>query len=219
MKEYINILKETNLFSGIAQDEIISMCNCLNCKCRSYQKSEKIIWEGDVINNIGIILSGSARSIKTEVSGKIIIVTIIKTGSYTGVLLAASRNRKSPVTVEAEEQVKLLTIPIDKIMTHCKQYCSNHNLLLRNYLDIVAEKSMVLHDRIDCLIRHSVREKILAYLLRISKEIGSNSFTIPLDRHAMGEYLNVERSALSRELSRMKTDGLIDYQKNKFSLL
>ena len=136
-----------------------------------------------------------------------------------GVLLAASCNRKSPVTVEATEQLKLLSISIDNIVTRCKHSCLYQDIFLRNYLDIVAEKSMVLHDRIDCLIRHSVREKILAYLTRISNEKNCNSFNISFDRHAMAEYLNVDRSALSRELSRMKKDGLIDFYKNKFSLL
>ena len=219
MKEYIEVLEQTSLFSGITKEDIEIMLKCLDARQIEYKRNEMIIWEGSIINDIGIILSGHARSIKTDASGKLIIVTLLGKGSYTGVLLAASRKRKSPVSVQIQDDISLLSIPIDKIVSQCSRSCSKHKLLLYNYLNIIAEKSMVLHDRIDCLVKHSVRDKVLAYLLRVSKENESRTFTIPLDRKAMAEYLNVERSALSRELSKMKKDGLIDFYKNGFKLL
>lgn len=216
MLEYKNVLKSSSLFRGIPQDKIITMCDCLNTKRKSFMKNEKIIWENSAVSNVNVVLSGKARSFKTEISGKTVIVTTIKEGEYIGVLLASSRNRKSPVNVEAIEEVLLLSIPVANIVCRCKNRCLYHDLLLTNYLDIVAEKSMVLHDRIDCLIRNSVREKVLAYLNHYNKEQNSNYVTVPLDRNGMAEYLNVERSALSRELSNMKKESLIDYKKNKF---
>ena len=83
----------------------------------------------------------------------------------------------------------------------------------------MAEKSLTLNDRIDCLVRRGVREKVQVYLLDMAKERGSPEFTIPLDREAMAGYLNVDRAALSRELSRMKAEGLIEYRKSFFRLL
>lgn len=219
MEKYIEVLEQTSLFSGISKKEIEEMLKCLNTKHLKYEKDEMIIWEGSVIDNIGIVLSGHARSIKTDASGKLVIVTLLEKGSYTGVLLSASLKRKSPVSVQAQDNLNLLSIPVDKIVSCCTCSCSKHKLLLYNYLDIIAEKSMVLHDRIDCLVKGTVRDKILTYLLRVAKENDSRTFTIPLDRNAMAEYLNVDRSALSRELSRMKKDGLIDYYKNGFKLL
>jgi len=89
---------------------------------------------------------------------------------------------------------------------------------LRNYINVVAEKGLELHERINCLLKPTVRDKILTFLRRTAKEQQSPSFTIAMDRNDMAEYLNVERSALSRELSRMKKEGLIDYQKNWFEM-
>ena len=83
---------------------------------------------------------------------------------------------------------------------------------------MVAEKSMVLHERIDCLIRHSVKEKVLAYLNRVAKEQRSYTIKLHLNRNELAQYLNVERSALSRELSRMMDDGIIEYKKNMFKI-
>ncbi len=134
-------------------------------------------------------------------------------------MLAASPDRKSTVFVQAADDVSALLIPYDNLLVRCKNACLKHEVLLRNYIAAVAEKGLVLHERISCLIRPTVRDKILTYLRQASREKQSRVFDIPLNRNAMAEYLNVERSALSRELSAMKRDGLIDYYKNSFRLI
>ena len=129
---------------------------------------------------------------------------------------SASSDHKSPVTVEARDDVLVLQSTFERVLTRCKKACPRHDQLLRNYINLVAEKGLVLHERIDCLLRPTIREKILTYLWRMSREQQKRTFTIPMNRNAMAEYLNVERSALSRELSYMKRDGVIDYHKNTF---
>ena len=148
-----------------------------------------------------------------------VIITLLKEGSEIGVILAASLHQKSPVSVEAVEDVTVLLIPFESVLARCEKSCPQHETLLRNYLHIIAEKGLILHERIDCLLKPTVREKIMAYLLRISHEQKSRILKTPLDRNAMAEYLNIDRSALSRELSRMRRDGLIDYHKSSFKLL
>ena len=111
-----------------------------------------------------------------------------------------------------------MKIPFERVFTQCEKACPGHAKFLRNYIRIVAEKGLLLHERMDCLLRPTVREKILSYLWRISREQKSKIFSLPINRNAMAEYLNVDRSALSRELSYMKRDGIIDYYKNTFRL-
>lgn len=219
MVRYIEILKKAPLFYGFDGDEIEKALQCMNATCIKYEKREMIIQEGSIINDIGILLSGHAQSIKQDTSGKISIITLLKPGSFIGILLAASTNRKSPVSVQAKEPVSVLFIPIKNFIFGYAKNCPKYNILLQNYIAAISEKALVLHDRNDCLIKPTVREKVLTYLKRAAKEKESNTFTIPLDRNGMAEYINVERSALSRELSRMKKDGLIDYYKNSFKLL
>ena len=110
-------------------------------------------------------------------------------------------------------------IPFDRLMARCPQNCSQHERLVRNYVGIVAQKGLLLHERIDCLLRPSVRGKIMAYLSRVSGEQGSDTILLPLDRSAMAEYLNVDRSALSSELSKLQGEGLLRFHKNHFELL
>lgn len=134
-----------------------------------------------------------------------------------GVLLAASRGRKSPVTVEALCSLAALFIPVRSILE--RSDCPHHPILLANLLDGLAEKALVLHDRNDCLIKPTIRAKVLTLLEREAEKALSRSFNIAMNRSAMAEYLDVDRSALSRELAWMKRDGIIDYDKNRFKLL
>lgn len=215
----IENLTRSGLFAGIMQNDIEEMLHCFSAVCKKYEKGEMVIWEGDTVNDVGIVLSGSARTTKTDISGKLVIVTLLNPGSYIGVLLAASHERKSPVSVQALESLSVLFIPVRNMLKLCNRLCLRHERLLQNLIDGVAEKALVLHDRNDCLIKPTIRDKILTYLMRIYNETGHKAFTIPFDREAMAEYLNVDRSALSRELSWMKKDGLIDFYKNNFKLL
>ncbi len=218
MIEHIEDLTQTALFQGIAPKEIIGLLDCIQARCVKYTKDEMIIEQGSKVHDFGIMLSGHGRSIKWDASDKLIIITLLQKNSEIGVLLAASPEHESPVSVQAQDDVSVLFIPYDRILARCGKACRKHERLLRNYIGIVAEKGLVLHERIDCLLKPTLRQKILTYLLRVSREQQDCTFSIPLNRNEMSEYLNIERSALSRELSHMKRDGLIDYYRNSFKL-
>lgn len=219
MIEIVKTLEKTSLFTGIEPDDIEAILGCLDTRLTEYCKNEMVLREGDKISDIGIVLSGHGRSIKEDIAGKTVIVTLLGKGSLIGVLLAASRERKSPVSVQAIDRLSVLFTSFDSMLRKCTKACPKHDRLLRNVLDGIAEKALVLHDRNDCLIKPTVREKVMTFLSRVAKEQKNRTFVIPFDRNAMAEYLNVERSALSRELSRMKKDGLIDFYKDNFKLL
>lgn len=218
MNDYLEDLAQLNLFSGIDPEGIAELLDCLQARRVQYASDEMILEEGSRVRKFGVVLSGHARSIKWDTSDRVIILTLLEKGSEIGVLLAAQPEKESPVSIQAQDNVSVLMIPYDRILASCARACPKHDRLLRNYISIVAEKGLVLHERIDCLLKPTVREKILTYLLYISREQKSDSFQIPLNRNAMSEYLNIERSALSRELSNMKRDGLIDYHLNSFTL-
>lgn len=211
-------LARSKLFTGIGEARLKELLPCLGATRRDYPAGATVIAEGEQVQDVGLVLSGHARSLKAVKNSPPLIISLQERGSFLGVLLAASRTRKSPLTVEAQDALSVLFFPAERLIFPCEKSCEDHALLLRNFLDSVAEMSLTLNDRIECLIRPSVREKITAYLSRVSKERGETQFSIPLDRSAMARYLNVERSALSRELSRMKSEGLIDYRKNVFCL-
>lgn len=219
MNEFINDLIHTDLFNGISPNALSHLLNCIDAKVIQYEKDDYIIEEGDYVYDFGIILSGKARSIKWYAENQQTIITLLKKNSEIGVLIAASIDHKSPVSVQAQSDVTVLFIPFSKIITRCSKGCLCHDKLLQNYINIVAQKGLILHERIDCLLKPSIREKVISYLFHLYSKNKCATFDIPLNRNEMAEYLNVERSALSRELSNMKKDGLIDYRKNNFTLL
>ncbi len=213
-----NDLAETAFFKGIRPEEIPEVLTCLGAKIAGYSNDALILEEGAGIKNFGILLRGRARAFKTDVTGHVILIALICKGGEIGALLSSSPDRESPVTVKADEASAVLWIPCESLIARCKNICPRHDRLLRNYIGVVAGKGLLLHDRIDCLLKPSVREKILTCLTRLSREQGSLEIKAPFDRAAMAEYLNVDRSALSRELSRMRRDGLLNFDKNCFWL-
>ncbi|KZE74521.1 MULTISPECIES: Crp/Fnr family transcriptional regulator [Paenibacillus] len=215
----LDSLCQSRLFSGISPNDIPQMLKCLSAKRKEYAKDEMVVREGDLVDDVGIILQGSAQSTKLSVTGKQIIVSLHYQGGYTAVLTAASRGRRCPMSVQAIEPLEVLFIPIKSILSRCTKFCMVHEQLLGNLFDSIAERALELHDRNDCLIMPTIRDKVLTYLTRVMRETGTETFTIPFDREAMAEYLDVDRSALSRELAWMKRDGLIDFYRNEFKLL
>lgn len=214
-----SVLERSGLFAGISPDRLPQLLGCLSARRESFPAGAFALREGQQMGDVGLVLSGHAASLKTGVHGEELILTLLEQGSFLGVLIAASREQKSPVAVVAKSPLSVIFFPACRLTAPCEKSCPEHALLIRNFLSSVAEKSLTLNDRIDCLVRRGVREKVVVYLRHIARQRGSREFTIPLSREAMAGYLNVERSALSRELSRMKADGLIDYRKNQFRLL
>jgi len=211
------------VFENIEAADLDHMLKCLEATVRHYKKGACIFREQESVDYFGIILEGTVEASKLEMSGKRLIISRPAKGSVFGDVLSLRPERKSPVTVTALERVSALLIPTTALLNPCRKHCESHNQLLRNLLHTVSEKYFELHDRFFCVTRSSVRDKVMYFLENASGVTASvrrgHTFSISYDRASLAEYLNVERSALSRELSAMKRDGLIDYYKNTFCLL
>lgn len=216
-------IPENLLFEGIDYPEQMKLLWCLNAQVRHYGKGECLLREQETLNQLGIILKGSAEASKLEVSGKRLIISRLKQGHIFGDVLSINIERKSPATVMALESVSALLIPISGLLNPCQKQCECHDKLIRNLLKSVSEKYFEMQDRLFCITRSTMREKIMYFLEGASESADSNCrdsiFSIPFDRAALAEYLNAERSALSRELSAMKREGIIDYHKNNFRII
>ncbi|MCL2071449.1 MAG: Crp/Fnr family transcriptional regulator [Oscillospiraceae bacterium] len=214
-------MERIGLFRKLNSSEIRKVCTCFGAYTRNYAKGKTVVREGDVLKQFGVVLGGQARAFKSDVSGKEFTVSVINEGGYIGLLLAGGSSscpRCSPVTVTASDRLTVLFLPLNKLLRQCSGNCSAHVKVLGNLIGGISEKAMLLYERIDCLIKPTIREKVSEYLSQQSKLAGGDSFTVAFDREGMADYLNTERSALSRELSKMKNDGLIDYRKSSFKI-
>lgn len=218
MLKNFSTIKKCPLFINIKEQDLGTMLNCLSARARTYEKSEFIFNEGESISKIGIVLSGSVNIIKEDFWGNRSIISQIESGDLFGESFTFSDTNKVPITAISNEKTDILFIDYTKIISTCSNACDFHTELIRNMLKILANKNIMLTQKIDHLTRHSTREKLLSYLSEQSRRFESSSFTIPFNRQELADYLSVDRSAMSNELCKMRDEGLISFDKSNFTL-
>lgn len=211
-------IEQCPLFQGMTIEEQQSILNCFKGKEKRYQKNEYIIHAGETIQYIFVVLSGAVNIIEDDYWGNRSIIDYLLPNQTFGISYAYANIHTYPISVIAKTNTKILCIDINKMFNPCSKHCIHHNQLIRNAVAILSEQNIVLINKIEHLSKRTTKEKILAFLSYSSKKAGSNSFDIPLNRQELADYLSVDRSALSNELSKLKRTKLIDYHKNHFTL-
>lgn len=219
MKKYFEILKKCSLFNGIEDKHLLAMLGCLGAKVIFYEKNETIIQEGDTAKYLGIVLKGTAQIVKVDYYGNRSIVTTIAPTQLFGESFACAEVESMPVSVVASEACEVMLIDCRRVTRSCSNACAFHSQIIFNLLKVVATKNLIFNQKIEVTSRRTTREKLMAYLLSQEKMHGSSSFHVPYDRQELADYLEVERSGLSAEISKMKKEGIIDNKKNWFQLL
>jgi len=218
MKKIISEVKGNPLFENIGEDEILYLLSCLTAKKNVYSKDNYILMAGNNITDIGIIISGSANIIKEDFWGNRAIISKISKGDMFGEALSCAGVSKSNVSVVACEKTEILFINYKKIIITCSKSCSFHNRLIENMIKILAEKDVMLTQKIEHLVKRTTREKLLSYLSSQAISHNSNSFEIPFNRQELADYLSVDRSAMSNELCKLRDEGVIEFRKSHFVL-
>ena len=213
-----NFLARTQLFSGIYPDEISSLLSCLHAREAAFKKGETIFHADSEIEEIGLILSGSVNMIVNLYWGSSRIFGHMNPGDIFGENYAAIEGKKLPGDLVAAQESRVLFLNLKQVYTTCRKSCPYHHQLIENLLRLSAQKNLMLSERMLHTSSRTIRDRVLSYLSAMARESGSSHFKIPFNRQQMADYLGVERSALSAELSKMKKEGLIAFQKNEFSL-
>lgn len=206
------------LFNGIPLQKISLIKEKLRAVEYTYGNGEIIIRQGASIENIGIVLSGEIEAAHYRSDGTYTIIATLGRCDVFADFLAADGAVHSPATVYAKGTCRVLLIPFNSLYSFFPGLEQEQRLLLLNLSKIYAEKYFELKDRLVCVSAPTIREKILSYLNLMSEKAQSNIFTIPFNREMLANYLSVDRSALSRELSKMKNEGIIEYYRNSFKL-
>lgn len=207
------------LFSGIREEQLPIMLECLGGYQKCYQKNEIIYLESHEVRNVGAILSGTVHMIKEDSEGYKTLFISMKAGELFGESFACGSHLDSQVSFLAAEPCTILFLPFYRVIHSCKMTCTFHHRLIENMVRMIGDKNVRLMNKIEITSKKTLREKILAYLRLQAKAQNCSPFTIPFGRLELADYLCADRSALTRELSAMKRDGLINYQKNTFELL
>ena len=219
MRKYFEILKNSGLFSNIEEESLEKMLSCLGAKVVSFDKKYTIFSEGSPAKYIGIMLSGSAQIFQVDYFGNRNILSSIEAGEVFAEAFACAEVEALPVTIIANEPSEVMLIDCSRVLYTCSNNCDFHKQLIFNLMKNLATKNLQFHQKIEITSKRTTREKLLTYLSLYSKKVGKKSFTIPFDRQELADYLEVERSGLSMEISKLKKDGIINSHKNHFELL
>ena len=219
MKEFYPILQNCPLFNGISPEDVPGLLGCLGARTLRVKKGQAVFREGDAPLFFGIVLTGELQLIREDYYGNRSIVAHIVPLQMFGESYAFSGAQALPVSVVAEEDSCCLLLDSRRVTVCCGNACDHHSRVIFNLLGMVAAKNLMLHQKIQVTSRRTTREKLMAYLLSQAKLQNSNAFTIPYDRQALADYLEVDRSGLSAEISRLRREGVIACEKSSFRLL
>ena len=210
METAINALQDLPLFRGMSPDGIRKAVETMQGVLSREEKGAVLTRQGDPVTRWGVLLSGKLQGQRVDEDGVLTVISTLQRGMTFGEILMFSPI-PAPVTLTAVSDCTVVYFhPLDPAQTD--------PVLMRNLLELISAQYWALHEKIRYCSIVRLRRRIWVYLCDRQPAPGV-PFTIPFDRGGLAAYLNADRSALSRELSRMKNDGLLEYHKNRFRLL
>ncbi|MGO5359423.1 Crp/Fnr family transcriptional regulator [Anaerofustis sp. LCP19S3_F7] len=212
MKNLYEKLKKIPLFNNVQEKEINEIID--QSYIKSYQKNEYILKAGDFIFNTGIILKGEISIISEDFWGNKNIISTLSEGNIFAEIFSLKNNIPLNVSVVSNEDSTILFINVNEIINKTRNF-----VFIKNLMNIISTKTLMLNRKNELLSKRTIREKVMTFLSQQAISANNNSFKIPFSREEMANFLAVDRSALSRELSKMKEEGIITYNKNNFTLI
>ena len=215
MKKYLESMRQIDLIKSIKPEEIESYLSEGSCKITQYGKNNIVHFVGEVCSKLEIILSGKVVIERIDESGNLMTIAEFLGGDVLGGNLMFSKNPYYPMTVTSKDATLILEINKNRLFS---LFSDNHEFL-KSYLEYVSDHTVILGDRIKHYVNRTIRESILSYLDYECKKQNSDIIKLNLTKKALAERIGVQRTSLSRELAKMREDGLIEFTPVSISLL
>lgn len=219
MNTSLEEIKAHPLFKGIDEKDLIPTLQSLGCFVKEFKKDEFIIFSDETIRNLGVILEGCVQMVKEDEKGNDIILVRMGVNELFGETFACGSITDPRVRFRASTDCKVLFLHFYKVISLCDDRCDFRYQVLENLIKLFCDKNVKLLRKIESVSQRTLREKILKYLTLMGENQESSYVEIPLGRGEMADYLCADRSALTRELNRMRNEGIIDFEKNIFKIL
>ena len=214
----LKILENSRLFAGIRVDEIQPMLSCLQAVERKYPRGAYIFHTGEEVRALALLVRGTAHIQKEDFWGNRSLLASLAAGDIFAEAYAMPGSGAMRSDVVAVESCTVLLMDVERVLSRCTNSCAFHARLTENLFALLAEKNRILARKADYLAQRTTRQRLLAYLSEQAQRSGSAEFTIPFNRQQLADFLSVERSAMSAELSRMQAEGLIETERSWFHL-
>lgn len=218
MKKFLPVIRSSQLFSGISENELSAVLSCLDTRKESFPKDTFLMRVGDTAESVGLVLSGSVLIIQEDIWGNRNILSKSGPGQTFAAAYACAPGSVLNVSVVAETPVDVMFLNVKRVLNVCSSACAHHNRIVQNLLGELAVKNLRLGEKLTHMGQRTTRAKLMSYLSAEAQRLGKYEFDIPFSRQQLADYLAVERSGLSLELGKMKKDGLLDFHKGHFVL-
>ena len=213
-------LEKSPLFQGIQYEEYLRMLTCFQAVQKSFRPDEIIYDFSEPKNNaVGIIERGNAALIRIDEEGVSTVLEDLGAGGVFGKTLAFAGSGYDSLEVVSRTPCDVLFIDYPHILKRCENACLHHSLLVQNMLRLMNGKAQGLSERVDVLSRRSIREKLMCYFRQLADKSETETFVLPFSLSTLADYIATDRSAMMRELKRLKEEELIASDGRKFTLL
>ena len=219
MQQYLEILQTCRLFAEIPPDSLKTMLECFAPTIQTYAKQQTLLRAGEPLHHLGIVLTGKVQLVRLDYDGNRSITASLSPAQPFGEAFVCAGVDAAPISVIAATESTILWLEGEKLLHPCCNACGFHQQLLFNVIQLLARKNVLFHQKLEITAKRTTREKLLAYLNDQAKEKGTNAFYIPFNRQQLADYLGVERSAMSAEISRLASLGLLETRRSYFKLL
>ena len=216
---YLPALLKCELFNNIGKDELKPLLTCLKPLVQTYPKNTIVVRNGESLDSLGIVLEGEASVFKESISGNRILLKNIGIGEMFGEIAVFARQNEWPALVQAITPLTVCFFSKNKIIDQCTNACKWHNYLVRNMLGVVSERAMMLNKKMEYISIKTMRSKLSTFIYEQYLKKKTATLTLPMNRQQLADFLNVSRPSMSRELSRMRDEGIIDFHLSAVRIL
>lgn len=214
---YLDIIRSCILFSGLNSEDYDYALRFFSCRRKFFEKGQILKEPGSALSCFGLVLSGNIQVGLDDIDGRQMILATVSPGDTFGESLCFL-GRETGVYIQAASDSSVLTMSTDRMRFGSKSPDPRDAMLTNRFTAMLASRTLAMNDRLQILSRLTIREKLITFFSQWAVKSASHSFTIPFDRATMASYLGTDRSALSRELSKMRREGLIAFEKNMFTI-
>lgn len=219
MKKNFEFMKKCPLFDKIDDKELNIIFNSRYTKVSSFPKNQIIIAEGDSTDHIGIVLSGAVQIVRNDYFGNRSIIAHIEPPEIFAEVFAFSDTKAMPVSVISTAESRIMLIDLKNLLNGISDETAFYAKLTNNLLKLITEKNLKLNEKIEIISKRTTREKLMTFLTSQAKLNQSDTFTIPYDRQALADFLEIDRSAMSAEISKLRAEGIIGSSRSTFKLI
>ena len=219
MEQYVSILKKTQMFAGVGENEISEMLSCLDARLYNYKRGEYVLRQGEHLRDVLVLVEGELHIQNDDYWGNRSILGRISVGDMFGEAYLAPESGGILNDVIAVEDSAVIFFDVKRVLTSCSSACRFHAAVVQNMFFAISEKNRKLVQKLGHMSRRSTREKLISYLSGEAKKNNSSYFSIPFNRQQLADFLSVDRSAMSNELCKMRNAGLLEFDRNTFRLL